>query len=72
MQKKLSNDQKEQKVLERLKDMQQKRKNINLKRREKSAELLQKNHEKKAEQLNQLIQSKKIYLNQWRLVARDE
>ena len=56
MQKKLSNDKKEQKVLERLKDMQQKRKNINLKRREKSAEILQKNHEKKAEQLNQLIQ----------------
>ena len=27
-----------------------------MKRREKSAELLQKNHEKKAEQLNQLIQ----------------
>ena len=35
--------------------MQQKRKEINTKRRDKSAQLLLKNHEKKEEQLNQLI-----------------
>jgi len=56
MEQKLVNDQREQKVIERLKDMQQKRKDLNLKRREKSAELLQKNHDKKEAQLNQLIQ----------------
>ena len=36
--------------------MQLKRKELNTKRREKSAELLLKNHEKKEEPLNQLIQ----------------
>ena len=52
----LSNEEKDKKVLERVKYLQKERKEKNIKKQEKSALIIKRNHEKKEEQLYQLVQ----------------
>ena len=52
----LSNEEKDKKVLERVKYLQRERKEKNIKKQEKSALIIKRNHEKKEEQLYQLVQ----------------
>ena len=52
----LSNEEKDKKVLERVKYLQRERKEKNMKKQEKSALIIKRNHEKKEEQLYQLVQ----------------
>ena len=53
---KLNNEEREKKLEQRIKYLQQQKEELNFKKREKSAEFLLKSHEKKEEQLSQLIQ----------------
>ena len=52
----LSNEEKDKKVLERVKYLQRERKEKNIKKQEKSALIIKRNHEKKEKQLYQLVQ----------------
>ena len=67
----LSNEEKDKKVLERVKYLQRERKEKNIKKQEKSALIIKRNHEKKEEQLYQLVQriNKKHEENYKRLQA---